>query len=130
MNQPIPSPEDAPEARVSMTSDLRERSIQLARGLWMAMEFDTVPTHLEDADDETCVLCFQHIPEGPAWLIVDLQERSYGYTGNCCYELATKHGVTRAETEHGVYPGMPLVPAHLAPMFPPNVMRLPLPRRA
>ena len=98
---------------------LRERheAVRIARSLWTREE-RTVPTRLEN-DDTNCVLCGFAIPEGAAWFIPD-EER---YAGPCCYDLAVYSGVTRWETEN-IRPGTPIVPAHLAVRFPPNVQRI------
>ena len=101
-----------------MTDIVPFTAIMIARKLW-AEELQYVPTRLEDEDNENCVLCECAIPQGPAWLIVDVTR----YAGVCCWDLARLHGVTRWETEHNPA-GMPLVPAHLAAQFPPNVQRI------
>jgi hypothetical protein len=121
-SKPMRQVQTQTEAYVQTTEE-RNRARELARGLWLHAELNTVPTRLEEQDAEPCVLCGNVIPEGPAWLIVR-GETPQGYTGPCCFDLATIHGVSRWETEAG-RPGEVLVPAHLAVQFPPNVQRFP-----
>jgi hypothetical protein len=130
VNQSVPSHPCTPEVEAGSTpSASRRAAIDLARALWLRAEVWTVSTYLNEGDDQACLLCSEMIVPGPAWAVTNCEELMLGYVGVCCFDLATKHGVTRWETEHNP-PGMPMVPAHLATAFPPNVIRLPLPRRA
>ncbi len=99
-------------------------AISMARALWMR-DVEAMSTRVQDGE-ANCYLCGLAITEGPAHWISERGEPIY--IGHCCFDLAVGHGVTRWETEHG-RPGDVLVPAYLAVTLPPNVQRLPLPRR-